>query len=127
MTSYFYTDANGQKQGPVSKRKLRTLAILGTIEPNTPIETNTGVNFLAAQIPSLWDRSLAKNEDEEPVSLGGILTIFLTIIVCVVVILAAPPLAFIALPVAMLFLLLMGKLFKIESHLKSIREHYENE
>ena len=127
MTSYFYTDANGQKHGPVNKKKLRTLAILETIGPDTPIETNTGINFCAGQIPSLWNRSLAENEDKPPISLGWILTIVLTLIVCVVVILFASPLAFIALPAAMLFLLFMGTLFKIESHLRSIREHYESE
>ena len=127
MTSYFYTDATGQKQGPVSKRKLRTLAILGTIEPNTPIETNTGINVSAAQIPSLWDRSLAENEDKPPISLDWILTIVFTLIVCVVVVLFASPLAFIALPATMLFLIFMRILFNIESHLESIREHYENE
>ena len=128
-TRYFYTDADGQKHGPISKQKLRSLAILGTIVPDTPIETNTGIEILAAQIPSLWNASLAKEDDEanESLGFGWWLTIIITLIVCVVVIAVALPLIFVVPFAAYLFLVFMEKIFKIESHLRSIREHYENE
>ena len=116
MKTYFYTDANGQKQGPVSKRKLQILATLGTIEPNTPVETFEGRECLAGQIPSLWDRSLSNEPSVSPgFFFGWVLTVILAL-VCVVV----PPF------IAVFFLLIMWKLFTIESHLRSIRELYED-
>jgi len=36
---YFYTDANGNKQGPYSTQALQNLATDGKITPTTPLET----------------------------------------------------------------------------------------
>jgi len=116
MITYFYTDANGQKHGPVSKRELRILAARGMIEPDTRMETCEGRECLAGQIPSLWDRSLANEPSVSPgFFFGWVLTVILAL-VCVVV----PPF------IAVFFLLIMWKLFTIESHLRSIRELYED-
>ena len=127
MTIYFYIDANDQKQGPVSKRRLRILASQGTIKPETPLETNTGRKCFAAQIPSLWDSSLAS---ESPVPFHWE-TFFFTIVACAIVIFGALLTGaliflFVAPATAILFLLLMRQLFHIESHLQSIRELYES-
>ena len=123
-TRYFYTDADGKKHGPISKQKLRSLAILGTIVPDTPIETNTGIKVLAAQIPSLWEASLVDDTDRS-LGFGWWLIGFLTIVACVAVSVATPPLIFVVPFVALPFLLFMEKIFRIESHLRSIREYYE--
>ena len=39
MTKYFYIDADGEKQGPVSKQQIIELAEQGIILPTTPIGT----------------------------------------------------------------------------------------
>jgi len=122
MNTYFYTDANGQKQGPVSKRTLQILAARGVIDPDTPVETFEGRECLAGQIPSLWDRSLSNEPSESPGFLfGWVATLILTLVLCAGVVIPAGLLA-----APLLFLLFMWKLFTIESHLRSIREHYEN-
>jgi len=127
MSGYFYIDANGQQQGPVSKRRLQILAARGAIEPNTPIETFAGHKCSAEQIPSLWNRSLTNESSGSP---NWGLTIFLTFLTCVIVILGAmviAPIFLLFVPAAIPFLLFMRLLFYIESHLRGIREHYENE
>lgn len=53
MTSYFYFDSNGQKQGPVTEPQLKALAEQGVITPKTQIETDTGHKGFAEQIPWL--------------------------------------------------------------------------
>ena len=42
MPNYFFTDANGQKWGPINDLQLRTLVTQKKILPNTPMETDTG-------------------------------------------------------------------------------------
>ena len=54
MPNYYYTDANGQKQGPVSEEQLRELASQRAIAPHTPMETEDGHKGLAGQIPGLF-------------------------------------------------------------------------
>lgn len=54
MTSFFYFDASGQKQGPVNDQQLRALAAQGVINPQTPLETDTGHKGQAGQIPGLF-------------------------------------------------------------------------
>ena len=54
MTNYFYTDANGQKQGPVDEQRLRELAAQGIIGPHTSMETDGGHKGSAGQIPGLF-------------------------------------------------------------------------
>ena len=51
---YFYTDANGQKQGAFNLQILQALAAQGIITSQTPMETATGQKGLAGQIPGLF-------------------------------------------------------------------------
>jgi len=53
MPNYFYIDANGRKQGPVDKQRLQKLMDWGTITPTTPLETESGHQGMAGQIPGL--------------------------------------------------------------------------
>ena len=52
--NYFYNDAYGQRQGPVSAPQLKKLAVQGIITPNTPLETDTGKKGNAGQIRGLF-------------------------------------------------------------------------
>lgn len=54
MTNFFYFDQNGQKQGPVNDQQLKALATQGVINPQTPLETDTGHRGQAGQIPDLF-------------------------------------------------------------------------
>ena len=51
---YFYTDENGQQQGPIDDSTLRILVAQKTITPQTPLETESGHRGLAGQIPGLF-------------------------------------------------------------------------
>jgi TM2 domain-containing membrane protein YozV len=53
MPNYYFTDANGQKQGLVNDQQLQVLVAQGVITPNTPLETEGGHKGLAGQIPGL--------------------------------------------------------------------------
>ena len=53
MPNYFYADANGQKQGPVTEHELQELADQEIINPNTRLITDSGHKGLAGQIPGL--------------------------------------------------------------------------
>jgi len=54
MPNYFYTDANGRKQGPINDQSLQVLITQKEILPNTPLETESGHKGLAGQIPGLF-------------------------------------------------------------------------
>jgi len=54
MPNFFYFDQSHQKYGPVSDQQLKALAAQGVINPNTPMETDTGHKGLAGQIPGLF-------------------------------------------------------------------------
>ena len=54
MPNYFYTDPKGQKQGPVSGTQLKELITRGIVKPDTLMETPTGQQGLARQIPGLF-------------------------------------------------------------------------
>ena len=54
MPNFFYFDQSNQKYGPVSDQQLKALAAQGVINPNTPMETDTGHKGLAGQIPGLF-------------------------------------------------------------------------
>jgi len=54
MANYFYIDARGTKQGPVSEQQVEELVAQGTIRPMTSIETEDGREQLAGQIPGLF-------------------------------------------------------------------------
>ena len=53
MPNFYYIDANGRKQGPVDKQRLQKLVDWGTITPTTPMETESGHQGMAGQIPGL--------------------------------------------------------------------------
>lgn len=56
MPNFFYTDATGNKQGPLTPQQLQALATRGTITPTTPLETDTGHKGLAGKVPGLnWE------------------------------------------------------------------------
>jgi len=58
MPNYLYTDENGQKY-TLTEQRLQTLAERGTITPTTPLETDTGHQGLAGQIPGLQFKTAA--------------------------------------------------------------------
>jgi TM2 domain-containing membrane protein YozV len=54
MANFFYYDQTNQKQGPVSEQQLKELAAQGVLGPHTPMETDTGHQGVAGQIPGLF-------------------------------------------------------------------------
>lgn len=54
MTNFFYFDQSGQKFGPVNEQQLQALAVQGAINPQTPLETDTGHRGQAGQIAGLF-------------------------------------------------------------------------
>ena len=54
MPNWFYTDANGMRQGLFDDQQLHDLVAQGIITPQTPMETDTGHKGLAGQIPGLF-------------------------------------------------------------------------
>jgi len=63
--SYFYTDANGQRQGPVNNQQLKALVVRGIINPTTPMETDAGQRGIAGQIPRLFEYRYKDASDQE--------------------------------------------------------------
>ena len=57
MLNYFFTDANGQRQGPFNDQMLRVLVAQKKILPSTPLETDGGHTGLAGHIPGLFVHS----------------------------------------------------------------------
>jgi len=55
MPNFFYTDANGQKQGAISPSQLKELVAQGIITPDTLLETDTGHKGKAGQIKGLFN------------------------------------------------------------------------
>jgi len=53
MANYFYFDANGDTQGPVSEEQLQELVAQGTITAQTPMSTDTGRRGTASQLAGL--------------------------------------------------------------------------
>ena len=53
MANYFYTDADGNKQGPLTIEQLQALAEREIIKPDTPLTTDGGHTGLARQIRGL--------------------------------------------------------------------------
>jgi len=53
MPNFFYTDASGQRQGPINDAQLQALATKKIISPQTPVTTESGHQGLAGQIPGL--------------------------------------------------------------------------
>ena len=58
MAKYFFYDANGVKQGPVSKEQLKELANQEIITPTTRIEVQNGPKGVAGQISGMFDKNM---------------------------------------------------------------------
>jgi hypothetical protein len=63
---YYYTDVNGQRQGPIDDAQLKLRASQGHITPQTPLETDSGHRGLAGQIPGLKFSNAVPKPAEEP-------------------------------------------------------------
>jgi len=75
MPNWFYLDANGQQQGPVSDSQLKTLATQGIIQPDTPLATDTGKKGTAGQIRGLFPAAAAPATtpaENDPWDWGGL-------------------------------------------------------
>ncbi|MDR3108475.1 MAG: GYF domain-containing protein [Planctomycetaceae bacterium] len=53
MSTFFYTDAGGQRQGPMNIQQLNELTASGIITPNTTLEAEGGHKGIAGQVPEL--------------------------------------------------------------------------
>jgi len=155
MRTYFYTDSNGERQGPVYREQLKELAINGIIIPTTLVETKDGFTMCTQTYRDL-DSSFATKRTDTQTSSGFfdigftrfITNTWISFIWVVFIILSilgcggamvfgasnnAPVLFIIAPIAAILFLLFMRMsfeltivLFRIETHLRTIRDKYEN-
>jgi len=67
MSTWFYYDSNGQKQGPVSGGQLKGLAKAGLITPGTLVETEDGKTALAKKVNGLTFGTLPQPETIQPV------------------------------------------------------------
>ena len=150
MANYFYYDRNlNKKQGPVSREQLQELVVQGVIEPRTPVGTDTGHKGIARDIPGLnfettptstgfFDIGFTRFITNTWTSILWVLSIGTSFLGCGVAILFAIGngvyiLLFIAPIATALFLLFMRMsfeitivLFRIETHLRTIRDKYEN-
>ena len=54
MANFFIIDSSGQKHGAFTPQQLKELAARGKINPQTPLETDTGHKGTAGQIPGLF-------------------------------------------------------------------------
>jgi len=52
--NYFYTDADGKKQGPLNLGQLKGLVAQKVIKPDTLMETEAGNKGIAGKIPGLF-------------------------------------------------------------------------
>ena len=146
---YFYTDANGNKQGPYSTRALQHLATEGKITATTPLETDDkrpagsagqlpGLKFGALSggtSPGFFDIGFTHFITNTWTSILWVLTIIIAFLGCVgaigyAVSNEAPILILIAPIAAALFLLLMRMtfeleivVFRIETRLRAIEEN----
>ena len=53
MANFYYTNETGTKQGPLTPEQLQALADRGIITPDTPLETDTGKQGKAGNLPGL--------------------------------------------------------------------------
>ena len=68
MAKYFYTNADGQKEGPFCQTQLQELAMQGSIEPDTKLlllHANGGCITSANQIPGLSFHSESQVQESE--------------------------------------------------------------
>ncbi|GHT41142.1 hypothetical protein FACS189443_2510 [Planctomycetales bacterium] len=62
---FFYYDSTGTRQGAVSREELQALADQGEINPQTRLETESGRNGTAGQIPGLFPANHSGSGSEE--------------------------------------------------------------
>jgi len=154
MPNYFYTDTNGSKKGPFDVKQLQVLVDRGIITPATRLETDGGHQGVAEQVPELRflqlksavrpffniDIGFTQFITNTWISFIWILTIVAHVLIflCVLAVMFANAFeaGFVTVVVGIpffLFSLLFSRiglesvvvLFRIETHLRSIREHYE--
>ena len=68
MAKFFYTNAVGQKEGPICQERLQELATQGIIEPDTKLlllRANGGAITDAKNIPELSFNSDSQNQESE--------------------------------------------------------------
>jgi len=53
MPNYFFTDVNGQRQGPYDESQLQTLVTQGVLMATTLLEADDGYKSMAGQVPAL--------------------------------------------------------------------------
>jgi len=115
--NYFYTDANGQQQGPYNLQGLQELADRGIITPTTLLTTDTGRNGVAERVPGLvfppsTDGDVTTESDSQSIDTEVKLWIafgissFLTLVGLLIWI---PLMSMIALPAAIITLILALK------------------
>ena len=159
MANFFYTNANGESQGPYNKEQIKELAANETILATTILKSDgghtanasawfPGLKFKqvpelehAAQqwSPGLFDIGFTRFITNTWISIIWVLTIILTFLGCVGAMVYhafnnAPPVLFIIIPIVSLLSLLSMRmlfevtivLFRIETHLRTIREQNEN-
>jgi len=68
MPNFYYTGANGQKQGAISPSQLKELVARGIITPDTLLETDSGHKGKAGQIKGLFPTPQAPSPFAAPVS-----------------------------------------------------------
>jgi len=169
MAHFFYTDVDGQEQGPINKEQLKELAANGTIAATTILKSDGGHTANASawfpglkfkpvtqqtspdcagnqseqseylfNAPGLFDIGFTRFITNTWTSILWVLTIILALLGCGGAMVSgasnnAPALFIIAPIAAALFLLFMRMLFeltivifRIETHLRTIRDKYEN-
>ena len=79
MANYFYTDADGQQQGPVGIEQLRELVAEGIIKPDTHVDTGGTRLVFAKHIPRLFsdDTANTKNPTAIVIAIVAILAFIL--------------------------------------------------
>ena len=150
MTTWYYYNKNGEKVGPRTSADIKTLASRGDITSETiiEIENDNGISATAARnvitfqpmssSSGFFDIGFTRFITNTWTSILWVLSIILAFLGCVgAMVLGASneaPELFIFAPIAAaLFLLFMRMsfeltivLFRIETHLRTIRDKYEN-
>jgi len=67
MSTWYYYDSNGQKQGPVTGGQLKGLAKAGHITPETMVETEAGKTAPARKVKGLTFVATIQSETVQPV------------------------------------------------------------
>ena len=68
MSNFYYTDANGRRQGTFTPQQLKALVAQGIITPDTPLETDSGHKGKAGQIKGLFNAPPAPNSFSAPIT-----------------------------------------------------------